>query len=338
MNPRWLDYLCRVLEHGSFDAAARAAGVSQPAISHGLRALQQALGQPLFERQGRRRIPTPAAWRLALQARPWLDQGRGLGWAPGEPLAPDPAPEPSQPPTTTTLHVGLTASAALVCGPALQAAWCGARRGRHLALVSADEGRMLGLLQARALDLVIAPRPRGPVAPGLQAEPLYAITPRAWCRRSHPLAATRHLADLRHADWAVVGPSIAGPVDVLGEAFRVRGLGRPRVAVSCPDYASLVHLLTQADLLAVLPHPALLGPGGAGQAWGHRSARATTDLRPLALVEAWPRYEMALFCRREDSRRWGAVRQALRHLQGEGDGDGEAYGDIGRDRGHEAGH
>ncbi|MGJ7575407.1 LysR family transcriptional regulator, partial [Variovorax sp. RB2P76] len=41
MNLRYLQYLRLVIEHGSFAAAALAGGVSQPAISHGLRVSRQ---------------------------------------------------------------------------------------------------------------------------------------------------------------------------------------------------------------------------------------------------------------------------------------------------------
>jgi DNA-binding transcriptional LysR family regulator len=72
-------------------------------------------------------------------------------------------------------------------------------------------------------------------------------------------------------------------VDVLHEAFAVRGMNPPPVAVSCPDYASLLHLMTRSDLLGVLPHPALLDSAPKGH------------VVPLRLREALPRYEMHLF-------------------------------------------
>jgi DNA-binding transcriptional LysR family regulator len=148
---------------------------------------------------------------------------------------------------------------------------------------SADEGRMLARLQGGELDLVISPRPRGYRAPGLACEPLYQLTPLAYARRAHPLAKAPSLVELQGASWAIVGPSVSGPVDVLREAFAVRRMRPPRVVASCPDYASLLHLLAHSDLLCVLPHPALLDAAQKGQ------------VVPLRLREALPRYEMHLF-------------------------------------------
>lgn len=87
---------------------------------------------------------------------------------------------------------------------------------------------------------------------------------------------------LRGPVWACVGPSVSGPVDVLTEAHRVRRMPAPKMSVRCPDFASLLHLVAQSDLLAVLPHPALLGG-------------ASTLVAPLRLAESLPLYGMWLF-------------------------------------------
>lgn len=271
MNLRHLNYLRLVIDHGSFSAAARAAGVSQPAISQGLKQLQRGFGAPLFVPSGRRQLPTDVALRAALG-------GQELAERIGALAAPRATGRGSD-----TLRVGATASAALVCGPALHDAWCQGHPRRRLDLSSADEGRMLARLQGGELDLVIAPLPRGQAVLGLVARPLYAIAPLAYARRGHPLAGAQSLVALQAASWAIVGPSVSGPVDVLREAHAVRRMRVPRVAVSCPDYASLLQLMAQTDLLAVLPHPALLR-GTSGE-----------QIVPLHLREALPRYEMHLF-------------------------------------------
>ena len=271
MNLRYLQYLRLVIEHGSFAAAARAGGVSQPAISHGMRQLQRLFDTPLFVPSGRRMLPTEAALQAAFKSTDLAERIDAL------------AATRAVPPHRDTLRVGVTPSAALVCGPCLYAAWCQGHPRRRLDLSSADEGRLLASLQAGELDLVISPRPRGYVGAGLAIEPLYQLAPLAYASRAHPLVKAQSLAQLRAASWAIVGPTVSGPVDVLHEAFSVRRMRPPRVAVSCPDYASLLHLMTDSDLLGVLPHPALLDSAAKGQ------------IVPLRLREALPRYEMHLF-------------------------------------------
>ena len=50
MSLRQLEYLLAVVEEGSFTLAARRLDVSQPALSHQVRALERSVGQPLLER------------------------------------------------------------------------------------------------------------------------------------------------------------------------------------------------------------------------------------------------------------------------------------------------
>lgn len=271
MNLRYLHYLRLVIEHGSFAAAARAGGVSQPAISHGMRQLQRQFDTPLFLPSGRRMLPTEAALRASLKGQDFADQLDALAAANTALVDGD------------TLRVGLTPSAALVCGPALHKVWHQTHPRGRLDISSADEGRMLSRLQGGELDLVISPMPRSHPVTGLAHRLLYQITPMAYARRAHPLASAHSLAQLQTASWAIVGPSVSGPVDVLQETFAVRQMTPPHVAVSCPDYASLLQLIVHSDLLCVLPHPALL------------SSAAKDSLVSLRLREALPRYEMQLF-------------------------------------------
>lgn len=54
-----------VMREGGITAAARTLNLSQPAVSHALARLREAVGDPLFERQGRAMVATPMARSLA---------------------------------------------------------------------------------------------------------------------------------------------------------------------------------------------------------------------------------------------------------------------------------
>src|SRR5690242_7103423 len=53
-----------VHRHGSFKSAARAMHISPSGLSHQVQKVEQALGAPLFERGGRRVVPTAGGQRL----------------------------------------------------------------------------------------------------------------------------------------------------------------------------------------------------------------------------------------------------------------------------------
>jgi DNA-binding transcriptional LysR family regulator len=64
MDTRQLTAFCEVVERRSFSEAASRLGVTQPAVSQQVRALEQRLGTQLLDRSGRRVEPTEAGLRL----------------------------------------------------------------------------------------------------------------------------------------------------------------------------------------------------------------------------------------------------------------------------------
>jgi DNA-binding transcriptional LysR family regulator len=64
MDTRQLAAFCAVVERRSFSQAAERLGVTQPAVSLQVRALEKRLDAQLLDRSGRRVEPTEAGWRL----------------------------------------------------------------------------------------------------------------------------------------------------------------------------------------------------------------------------------------------------------------------------------
>src|SRR5919109_4610678 len=64
MGTRPLQAFCAVVERRSFSQAAERLGVTQPAVSLQVRALEKRLGLQLLDRSGRRVEPTEAGLRL----------------------------------------------------------------------------------------------------------------------------------------------------------------------------------------------------------------------------------------------------------------------------------
>jgi DNA-binding transcriptional LysR family regulator len=64
MDTRQLAAFCAVVERRSFSQAAERLGVTQPAVSQQIRALEQRVGRKLIDRSGRRVEPTEAGNRL----------------------------------------------------------------------------------------------------------------------------------------------------------------------------------------------------------------------------------------------------------------------------------
>lgn len=276
MYLKWLQYLQAIIETGSFAAAARLVGVSQPAITMAMQGLERQWGVVLFEKVGRQKLPTRTAV-LAAQRTAEL-QGRidNLVRMP---------PSPQEDATglgRANLKVGMAPAAALLYGPTIERVWRQHEPDGFLQVFGGSAPELLTSLDNKELDFVIAPRPRRFQSAGLKRYLLHTSTPVIHVRAGHPMAGATSLGEIAHANWAVAGQAgTAGRV--IEEAHRVRGLPAPRIMVQCADYPALLNLVAHSDLLCVVPHPALM------------SAAQGEAVRPLHIREGLPQYDVCMF-------------------------------------------
>lgn len=292
MHLRQLAYLRSIIETGSFEQAGGSVGVSQSAITQSMRALQAELGLPLFRRDGTRNLPTPEAVALARAGEQFqqLVQGLQRRAANGRAAGARPAQD--------LLRVAAAPAAGLLYGPAIHACLRQRFPACLLQLQTDNAPNMLSRLLAGELDLVVGPAPRNLRNPRLRQHVMYTSEPAVFCRIGHPLARARTLADIGDAQWVVAGVP-GSPGNVIEEAFRVRRLRPPHVAVHCTDYPMLLRLLGHSDLLGVVSHPALVHARGMG-------------VQRLSLVEGLPHYQVCLFWTADAP--GGGARDAVRDM------------------------
>ncbi|MEO7953493.1 MAG: LysR family transcriptional regulator [Polaromonas sp.] len=276
MHIRQLQYLQAIIATGSFAAAARNAGVSQPAITLAMQALEREWDVVLFEKVGRQKLPTRGAL-LAAQRAAEL-QGRLDGLA-GPPRSPQ---EEAIARSASVFKAGMAPAAALLYGPTIERVWHAHEPEGMLEIFGASAPELLAALHGNELDLVIAPLPRRYQSVGLNRHPLHTSTPMIYARVDHPLAGATSLTEIARATWAVAGRT-GTPGRVIEEAHRVRNLAEPRILVQCADYPALLNLVAHSVLLCVVPHPALMPPNGC------------TAVRALRIREGLPQYEVCVF-------------------------------------------
>lgn len=286
MNLNRLWHLQLIIEKGSFAAAAHQAGVSQPALSKSMKLLQGELGVRLFDKVGRRQVPTNSALKAARTAsrlHAELDAVAAAAPVPGV---------PTQQRTCAALRVGLAPASALLYGPCIQAIWQAREPDGFIEFVGGSGTMLINQLRSRQLDFIIAPQPRREVVTDLDWLYLHRSTPTVYARADHPLRNVRSLHGIRHAGWAVAGHAdTAG--SVIEEAHRVRKLARPRILAQCQDYRTMLNLVARSDLLCVVPYPTLI----TGQ----------VDVRPLSIREGLPHYDVGMFWLRTQSQPYLAL-------------------------------
>lgn len=235
MNPVHVRTLQEIARCRSFSRAAEVLHLSQPAVSHHIRHLEQELGQPLLERVGKRALPTRAGELLLAHAarafaeleaaRQSLQQLRGR--------------------VAGRLAVGTGATASTYLLPPLLRRLHARHPELELTVVTGNSADMVAAVAATQLDVAVVTLPvRGPalsVTP-LMSDLLVAITPatREWRRRGAFTAAelARHPLILYERGGTVRR--------VIDDWFR-RGGARPRVAMELGN-AEAIKKMVEAGL------------------------------------------------------------------------------------------
>lgn len=171
-----------VRRHGSFNSAARAMHISPSGLSHQVQKVEQALGAPLFERGGRRIVPTAGGQRLleqidaVLAAAERLQQAARAGAVAfgGE------------------LRLGVPASLGPYLLPHLITPFPQHFPGARLGISEGKPRGLLRRLHEAELDAVLAPP--APAASGIAMRPLFFEPWEVMLRADHPLAGRRSVA------------------------------------------------------------------------------------------------------------------------------------------------
>lgn len=239
-----LRHLVALAQTGSFSKAAQSQFLTQPALSRSIRALEDELGSPLFDRVDRRIELTPLGRETLERAKQLLsdaDELRAGGQRLREGLA-------------GVLRVGMgSGPGAMLMTPLLMQA---ARQPRGLRVEVSRAGTelLVEALRARALDaLVVDARSLRP-APDLRAEFLHEMRGAFMVRRGHPLARRSALGFDDLLRYPIAATPLSDEVArLLIERYGPGAHLEACVTLRCEEIASLVEATLHSDavLLAI---------------------------------------------------------------------------------------
>lgn len=168
---------CQTARLGSVSRAAEALYVSQPAVTLQLQALERDMGVKLFERSGRRLVPTREGEALYALARPLVEGIDGLDAAFRDQVRGLDAGE---------LHVAAGSSTILYLLPRIVEAFRTARPEVRLILHNVTGAGGLDLLRSDEIDLAVGSMLDVPA--DLSYAPVYEFAPMLITPPGHPLA------------------------------------------------------------------------------------------------------------------------------------------------------
>lgn len=235
------DFLA-VAEHHSLRAAARELGIAQPSLTKSIQALEKELGAALFQRTPRGAVVT--ATGAAFQARTQLVMEE-LRRA---------REEVSQLNEGDAGEVGFAISTAPTFLFLSRTLRDFQRRFPKVKvrIVNGIFPVTVPELRSGRLDFAIVPRPDRDIGDEFVAETLLKNARVPICRKSHPLAEARSLADLTSATWLATSID-PNPQAAFEAIFRNHGLTPPEHVIYCEMTTALIESLIHLDTICWLP-------------------------------------------------------------------------------------
>jgi len=213
MDTRQLAAFCAVVERKSFSQAAERLGVTQPAVSLQVRALEKRLGAQLLDRSGRRVEPTEAGVRLYRGAQRLLALEEQLL----EEVAGDGDGE-----LTGELRLGASTGPAAVVVPLLLCEFQLENPGVKVALSVHDTQSVVELVASRELELGIVGAARRHRS--VRFEPFFEDEVILACPPGHPFAGRSVGIDELRADTLILMQDGAGVRQIVDDELRELGL------------------------------------------------------------------------------------------------------------------
>ena len=242
MKNSQLKAFLRVAETGSIRAAARALGLSQPAVTKALRELEAELDAPLIARSARGAELTECGRQLAVRARLAEEQ---LALARQD---------------IRLLQGGKRAQVAVAITPLvflgeLPAVVRDFRRTMPYAQLKLLEGLLpmvLTHLREGAIDFAVATAMVDFLAPDIELDPIGQIEMMVACRPGHPLAVATRWSEVVDAEWLVhLAPG--SHHSVLMEHLRRTGQPVPQRTIETNTFGVSWGMVTRSDALLILP-------------------------------------------------------------------------------------
>ena len=286
-----LRHLIALAETGSFSKAAQSLFLTQPALSRSIRALEDELHTPMFDRVGRRIELTPFG-------RATLDRARHLVLDAEELQVGAARFKDGE---SGVLRIGMGSGPGAMLMTPLLLHMAQERPKLHVEISRAGTELLVHALRARSLDaLVVDVRSLRPAA-DLRAESVHEMRGAFMVRRGHPLARMRSGVTF---DAIARYPIAATPLSdevarVLIQRYGAQAHPEHCVTLRCEEIPSLVEVTKRSDavLLAI-----------------RAAAPELVELKTKPALDATARFGVVTLCRRTEAPALPMVRALMQRL------------------------
>lgn len=274
MNLTHLQHFVAVADNGSVRLAAESLGITQPAISRSLRALETTLGVSLLIRDSKGSRLTESGEVLHERAKLITNEIDRIPVDLAE-LAGDP---------DDVVRIACSATLGIDLLPSVLEDFHERYPKVQLHVMGGLPSSHLSQLADGSLDLVIGARPRGALPASIEVHDLFTVSTVIAVRQTHPLRTAKSLEDFAESQWVL--PSAAFDVAAdLQAAFKAIRRSAPRIAMRSDSLYFVQALVASTDYVTLIPEPLL------------KVVIASSGLREVRVPELQSQDAVALFVR-----------------------------------------
>jgi DNA-binding transcriptional LysR family regulator len=237
-----LKHLIELASNGSFSQSASKLHLTQPALSRSIKALEDELGQPLFDRVGRKNELTAFGVHIVQRARVLVDEANelrqtSLQLKKGE---------------IGQFRVGMGSGPGAMLMTPLLMLMATEHPQAHIDISRGSTTLLVQALRERTLDaLVLDIRSLKP-ATDLKIEALQEMKGAFMCRRGHPLAKKRKVPFAQLRDYAIASTPLSDEVArLLIEQFGAEAHPDSLVNLRCEEISSLLDVARTSDAIVL---------------------------------------------------------------------------------------
>lgn len=247
MDPRKLVYFATVVEHGSFNKAARYLSISQPALSTSMDRFEQMLGSKLLERSPTGIVPTPIGEALYAHARLIRDELDRAKQRLDAPASAD----------AEVIAFGTLPSLATSIVPAAVCQWRRSHGSVRLRVVEKNQIELLLSLLRGELDFIVAQTELYDFLEGMRQRVLFRDRLHVLARPGHPALSLENPTWGQLASFPWVVQMMGRHRMLLEKVLAAETIALPSQLTESGSVDFIRALVAGTDSLAVLPAAAV---------------------------------------------------------------------------------
>ena len=237
-----LKHLIELATHGSFSQSANKLHLTQPALSRSIKALEEELGQPLFDRVGRKNELTAFGAHIVQRARVLVDEANELRQT----------SQQLQKGEIGQFRVGMGSGPGAMLMTPLLMLMATEHPQAHIDISRGNTALLVQALRDRLLDaLILDIRSLQPSA-DLKVEALQEMAGAFMCRPGHPLAKKRNVPFAMLRDYPIASTPLSDEVArILMERFGPSAHPDQLVNLRCEEISSLLDVARTSDAVVL---------------------------------------------------------------------------------------